>query len=123
MIAQHSDSEFGRIEMKSLVAISFAVIALALAAPAHAQAENQTVNPDPCQGTMDMDTCMWSDSGPMVGGNYTTCTAVGSKGQGCQSIVSDIFIGKSSCATVYYSASCDCNKDTFATTGQCTYQK
>jgi hypothetical protein len=108
--------------MKGLILISFAAILLAVATPARAQADNNTQNPDPCQGTMDIDTCMWSDSAPAAGGNYTTCTAVGSKQQGCQSITHDSFFGTTSCSTVYYSAYCNCDKDTFRTTGKCTYQ-
>lgn len=108
--------------MKRFLLVSFAVIMLAAAAPAHAQADNNTANPDPCQGTMDIDTCMWSDSAPAAGGNYSTCTAVGSKEQGCQSITNDSFLGKTACSTVYYSAYCSCDKDTFRTVGKCTYQ-
>ena len=115
-----------REQMKKLVLICCAVASLAIAAPALAQyggggADNQVENPDPCQGTMNIDTCMWSDSNTTAGGSYTTCTASGSAGQGCQSVVRDVLIDKTSCATVYYSASCNCDPKTYSTTGKCTY--
>jgi len=108
--------------MRNLVLAGCALALLAIAAPAFAQAENQSTNPDPCQGTMNIDTCMWSDSDPASGGNYLSCTAIGSQGQGCQSVVKDQYFGTVSCATVYYSAKCNCDPKTLTASGTCTYQ-
>jgi len=107
--------------MKNVAIAVFFVLAVVAAPRAHAE-ENQYVNPDPCQGTMDIDTCMWSDSDPASGGNYLTCYALGTQGQGCQSVVKDQTFGTVSCATVYYSAKCNCDPKTLQATGSCTYQ-
>jgi hypothetical protein len=40
-----------------------AAFVLMLATSAFAQADQQITNPDPCQGTMDIDTCMFGDDG------------------------------------------------------------
>ena len=108
--------------MRTLLLVSFALVALAVATPAHAQADQQAENSDPCQGTMNIDTCMWSDSSPASGGNYLSCTALGSQGQGCQAVVKDQATNVVSCATVYYSAKCNCDPKTLSATGNCTYQ-
>jgi hypothetical protein len=56
--------------MRNVLALACcALVVLAFAAPALAQADNQTENPDPCQGTMDIDTCMFGDDGGSGGGS------------------------------------------------------
>ena len=107
--------------MKCFAIAMFVALSLIAAPRAHAQADQNTANPDPCQGTMDMDTCMWSDSTPASGGNYMSCTALGTQNQGCQSVVKDQLLGNVSCATVYYSAKCNCDPKTNVATGTCTY--
>jgi hypothetical protein len=108
--------------MRNLALVYCTLALLSFAAPAFAQADNQTTNDDPCQGTMNIDTCMWSDSNPASGGNYLSCTAVGSQNQGCQSVTKDQALGTVACSTVYYSAKCNCDPRTLSATGTCTYQ-
>jgi hypothetical protein len=55
--------------MKNLTLACCALVLLGFATPVLAQADNQTQNPDPCQGTMDIDTCMFGDSGGSGGGS------------------------------------------------------
>jgi hypothetical protein len=106
--------------MKALVIITLTIIVLAVALPALAQAENQTVNPDPCQGTMSIDTCMWSDD-PMAngGGNYSVCYAYKDKNQMCQASVTDNNTHYASCQSVTYNASCQCVN--LKVSGTCNY--
>ena len=107
--------------MKALLLVSLTIIVLAVAVPAFAQAENNTVYPDPCQGTMNIDTCMWSDS-PMgdAGGNYTVCYAFKAQKQLCQAAVTDMNTHKSTCQSVDYNASCQCAS--LVVKGTCYYQ-
>jgi hypothetical protein len=107
--------------MKALLLVSLTLIALAVTAPAFAQADNQVTNPDPCQGTMNIDTCMWSDN-PMgdAGGNYTVCYAYKSARQMCQASVTDNTTHRASCQSVDYSASCQCAN--LVVKGTCYYQ-
>jgi len=109
----------------SLLALC-AITLLVVAAPARAQyggggAEQQLQNPDPCQGTMNIDTCMWSDN-PVntTGSQYATCSALKSQGTGCQWLQTTQFIG-TECVTVYRSAYCYCKSETNTISGQCTY--
>ena len=106
--------------MRNLTLVFCTLVLLVSAVPAFA-IDNVEVYPDPCQGTMDIDTCMWSDSNPTSGGNYISCQALGTQGQGCQSVVKDQIFGTVSCATVYYSAKCNCDPKTNQATGNCTY--
>jgi hypothetical protein len=107
--------------MKALLLVSLTIIALAVAVPAFAQADNVVVNPDPCQGTMNIDTCMWSDS-PMAdgGGNYSVCYAFKAQRQMCQASVTDNNTHVASCQSVTYNASCQCTN--LVVKGTCYYQ-
>jgi nucleosome binding factor SPN SPT16 subunit len=107
--------------MKALLLVSLTIMVLAVAAPAFAQADNVTVNPDPCQGTMNIDTCMWSDN-PMAngGGNYSVCYAYKSNKQTCQSSVTDNITKVRSCQGVTYNAYCSC--ENLVVSGTCNYQ-
>ena len=108
--------------MRNLALACCALALLAFATSAFAQADNQGTNADPCMGTMDIDTCMWSDSQPASGGNYLSCTALGSQNQSCQSLLKDQIFGNLFCGPVSYSAKCYCDDKTHATSGYCTYQ-
>lgn len=108
--------------MRKLTLTCCTLALLVFAVPAFAQADNQQTNPDPCQGTMNIDTCMWSDSQPASGGNYLSCTALGSQNQSCQSVLKDQLLGYVYCGPVNYSAKCYCDDRTHATNGWCTYQ-
>jgi hypothetical protein len=107
--------------MRNLALVCCTFVLLAVAAPAFAQADTQITNPDPCQGSMNIDTCMWSDN-PVntTGSQYQNCTALKSQGMGCQWLQTTQFIG-TECVTVYRSAFCYCKSETNTATGQCTY--
>ncbi|HEY2090777.1 MAG TPA: hypothetical protein VGJ81_02725 [Thermoanaerobaculia bacterium] len=107
--------------MKTFAIALFVATTTFIAAPRAHAADQQIVNDDPCQGTMDIDICMWSDSDPASGGNYISCQALGTQNQGCQSVTKDQIFGTVSCATVYYSAKCNCDPKTKSATGNCTY--
>lgn len=107
-----------------LTAIGAAIL---FSVPAHAQlsggggADQQVENPDPCQGTMSIDTCMWSDD-PMAngGGNYAVCYAFKANKQTCQSSVTDNITKQASCQGVTYNAYCQCVN--LVVSGNCYYQ-
>ena len=107
--------------MKTVALACCTLALLIFAVPAFAQADNQVTNPDPCQGSMNIDTCMWSDN-PVntTGAQYATCSALKSQGTGCQWLQSSQFIG-TECVTVYRSAYCYCKAETNTISGQCTY--
>ena len=99
--------------------VTAAIVILAFAPAAHAQLDEQTAPPDPCfdSGTS------WEGCYGGAGGNYTSCFAVGAWGQGCQDKLFRDEQGKiAECATVKRSAYCECNEQTFAVKGKCTYQ-
>jgi hypothetical protein len=107
--------------MKALLLVSLTVILLAIATPAFAQADNQIVNPDPCQGTMNIDTCMWGgDPAADGGGNYAVCYAFKASKQTCQSSVTDNITKQQSCQGVTYNAHCSCQN--LVVSGNCYYQ-
>lgn len=54
-------------------------------------------------------------------GVYIQCTAKGSEGQRCQKAVQDN--GVWVCASVAYSAACQCNEATKQSTGSCQYYR
>jgi hypothetical protein len=107
--------------MRNVILACCALALITIAAPAFAQADNQVTMPDPCQGTMNIDTCMWSDN-PIsdTGGNYSVCYAYKAARQYCQASVTDNNTHRASCQSVDYSASCQCVN--LVTKGTCYYQ-
>ena len=78
---------------------------------------------DPCGGTMDPDTCFWSDFWAYAGGGYSACEALGASGQMCVIAAQDLTSNVRSCAYVTRSASCNCDSRTLTVSGICTYIK
>lgn len=105
--------------MRNVIGVFVAILIVLATAPAYA-AEQQTAYPDPCQGTMDIDTCMWSDMITPSTGQFTSCTATGSQGQTCQEMQYDDW-GTRICAGVRYNAKCNCDAQKNTSSGQCTY--
>ena len=108
-----------------IVILSFVATALLLVAlPAAAQYN------DPCGAFRDSNCITVQDpmGGAPGGGNYSYCVALSSSGQMCQDVVtwySDpgtaCADGCNICASVKYSASCQCDASKLQTSGTCTY--
>ena len=95
--------------MRNLVLAFCALVVLIVAAPVFGQADNQVTNPDPCQGTMNIDTCMWSDTGNATVGGITSCTTT----DGCLKCGNDVFTGTAQCSRIARSdGSCECTVST-----------
>jgi hypothetical protein len=75
---------------------------------------------DGCGDTMNGEECFWSD---MSGGDYGYCEAWAKSGQQCQAAVRDIDTRVAYCDSVSRTAKCYCDKDTFRTSGTCTYRR
>lgn len=73
-------------------------------------------SPDPCGAIEAGRPCYASK------GNYASCTAIRGAGQMCQTRMAD-YLGNRSCASVEYSAHCQCDNATTQVSGICTYMK
>ena len=108
----------------TLLAFATAAVFSLWTLPAQAQYDSgtdkmETLNMttyESCDSSMTADQCMWS---PMLGGNYTSCTAFKSAKEGCVDKVSGPWGNE--CATVYRNAHCECDDVTKAVKGTCTY--
>lgn len=115
-----------------LLMAASAVFLLSLALPAQAQyggggSDQQTVY-DPCQGSMDMDTC-FDSTATLNPPSATRCVAQGSLNQGCRDC-KDAYnrlgqpLNYKVCAYVTTSAGCGCyneNTPTCSYYGSCQY--
>lgn len=107
-----------------------AVMSLVLLAPrAHAQEDRSPLQPADAQPScVFYDSCTWDTGGTGGGGgNYSYCLARGSLDQRCQDVVT-IYnentvcaTGCQMCASVKYSAGCQCDDEQKKTKGSCTY--
>lgn len=75
---------------------------------------------DACEGTMDMETCLWSPMGATTSGTFYQCSAKGTWGGKCADVTETG--GRRTCSRVAYSAYCQCDSTTFVTTGVCGYR-
>ena len=65
---------------------------------------------------------MCSSMGDSSGGNYTSCMALGSKGEQCQDAAQNFQTKELECVGVWRDGKCQCDPATKQTKGFCTYK-
>jgi hypothetical protein len=105
------------------------LVSAALFLPRLAMAQPQPQNPTDAEPScVFYDSCTW-DTGPTGTGTgtYAYCVARASRGQKCRDVVT-VYIPNSACAngcnmcaSVRFSAACECEDSSLKTTGSCTY--
>ena len=75
----------------------------------------------PCEGALTTDECMDEGGDGSSGWSYGSCAAMGPSGETCQKKLLDGT--QYVCASVKYSARCNCDERTLKEYGSCTYMK